>query len=184
MGGILFLFAIIGYLCALVCQYFASKTSQGFGTYLRNDMFKVMNRYDYETIDQIGTPSLITRLTNDVNQLQVAVAMTIRLVSRSPFIIIGSFIMAFKISPQMALIFLTSIPLLALTIYFVMSKSLPLYLKIQKQLDAVSLVCRENLSGIRVIRSFSKQEQEKDRFAQATDEQKEMQVKVGKISAY
>ena len=183
MGGILFLFAIIGYLCALVCQYFASKTSQGFGTYLRNDMFKVMNRYDYETIDQIGTPSLITRLTNDVNQLQVAVAMTIRLVSRSPFIIIGSFIMAFKISPQMALIFLTSIPLLALTIYFVMSKSLPLYLKIQKQLDAVSLVCRENLSGIRVIRSFSKQEQEKDRFAQATDEQKEMQVKVGKISA-
>lgn len=183
MGGILFLFAIIGYLCALVCQYFASKTSQGFGTYLRNDMFKVMNRYDYETIDQIGTPSLITRLTNDVNQLQVAVAMTIRLVSRSPFIIIGSFIMAFKISPQMALIFLTSIPLLALTIYLVMSKSLPLYLKIQKQLDAVSLVCRENLSGIRVIRSFSKQEQEKDRFAQATDEQKEMQVKVGKISA-
>ncbi|WP_235070843.1 ABC transporter ATP-binding protein [Turicibacter sp. TJ11] len=183
MGAILFLFAIIGYLCALVCQYFASKTSQGFGTYLRNDMFKVMNRYDYETIDQIGTPSLITRLTNDVNQLQVAVAMTIRLVSRSPFIIIGSFIMAFKISPQMALIFLTSIPLLALTIYFVMSKSLPLYLKIQKQLDAVSLVCRENLSGIRVIRSFSKQEQEKDRFAQATDEQKEMQVKVGKISA-
>ena len=183
MGGILFLFAIIGYLCALVCQYFASKTSQGFGTYLRNDMFKVMNRYDYETIDQIGTPSLITRLTNDVNQLQVAVAMTIRIVSRSPFIIIGSFIMAFKISPQMALIFLTSIPLLALTIYFVMSKSLPLYLKIQKQLDAVSLVCRENLSGIRVIRSFSKQEQEKDRFAQATDEQKEMQVKVGKISA-
>ena len=109
--------------------------------------------------------------------------LTIRLVSRSPFIIIGSFIMAFKISPQMALIFLTGIPLLALTIYFVMSKSLPLYLKIQKQLDAVSLVCRENLSGIRVIRSFSKQEQEKDRFAQATDEQKEMQVKVGKISA-
>ena len=96
-----------------------------------------------------------------MNQLQVAVAMTIRLVSRSPFIIIGSFIMAFKISPQMALIFLTSIPLLALTIYLVMSKSLPLYLKIQKQLDAVSLVCRENLSGIRVIRSFSNKNKKK-----------------------
>lgn len=183
MGGALFLLAITGYCCALVCQYFASKTSQGFGTYLRNDMFKAMNSYDYENIDEIGTPSLITRITNDVNQLQVAVAMTIRLVSRSPFLIIGSLVMAFRINIQMAFIFLVCAPLLALSIYFVMSKSLPLYVKIQKQLDHVSLVCRENLSGIRVIRAFSKQKQEKKRFHEATNQQKDMQIKVGKISA-
>ena len=90
MGGVLFLLAITGYCCALICQYFASKTSQGFGTYLRHDMYVSINKYDYENIDEIGTPSLITRMTNDVNQLQVAVAMAIRLVSRSPFLIIGS----------------------------------------------------------------------------------------------
>ena len=183
MGFVLFLLAIIGYCCALICQYFASKTSQGFGTYLRNDMFKAMNAYDYENIDDIGTPSLITRITNDVNQLQLAVAMAIRLVSRSPFLIIGSFIMAFQINVQMALIFLLSAPLLALCIFLVMSKSLPLYIRIQKQLDRVSLICRENLSGIRVIRAFSKQFQEKNRFEEATQKQKDMQIKVGKISA-
>lgn len=183
MGFVLFLLAIIGYCCALICQYFASKTSQGFGTYLRNDMFKAMNAYDYENIDDIGTPSLITRITNDVNQLQLAVAMAIRLVSRSPFLIIGSLIMAFQLNVQMALIFLLSAPLLALCIFLVMSKSLPLYIRIQKQLDRVSLICRENLSGIRVIRAFSKQFQEKNRFEEATQKQKDMQIKVGKISA-
>ena len=183
MGFVLFLLAIIGYCCALICQYFASKTSQGFGTYLRNDMFKAMNAYDYENIDDIGTPSFITRITNDVNQLQLAVAMAIRLVSRSPFLIIGSLIMAFQINVQMALIFLLSAPLLALCIFLVMSKSLPLYIRIQKQLDRVSLICRENLSGIRVIRAFSKQFQEKNRFEEATQKQKDMQIKVGKISA-
>ena len=183
MGVVLFLLALIGYSCALVCQYFASKTSQGFGTYLRNDMFKAINAYDYENIDDIGTPSLITRMTNDVNQLQVAVAMAIRLVSRSPFLIIGSLLMAFRINVQMALIFLVSAPLLALSIYLVMSHSLPLYMRIQKQLDYVSLVCRENLSGIRVIRAFSKQIKERERFSQATQKQKDMQIKVGKISA-
>lgn len=183
MGVVLFLLAIIGYSCALVCQYFASKTSQGFGTYLRNDMFKAINAYDYENIDDIGTPSLITRMTNDVNQLQVAVAMSIRLVSRSPFLIIGSLIMAFRINMQMALIFLLTAPILAFSIYIVMSRSLPLYMRIQKQLDYVSLVCRENLSGIRVIRAFSKQHQEKQRFQEATHRQKTMQIKVAKISA-
>lgn len=183
MGLVLFLLAIVGYCCALVCQYFASKTSQGFGTYLRNDMFKAMNAYDYENIDDIGTPSLITRITNDVNQLQLAVAMAIRLVSRSPFLIIGSLIMAFQINVQMALIFLLSAPLLGLCIFLVMSKSLPLYIRIQRQLDHVSLICRENLSGIRVIRAFSKQFQEKNRFEEATQKQKDMQIKVGKISA-
>lgn len=183
MGIVLFVLAIVGYCCALVCQYFASKTSQGFGTYLRNDMFKAINAYDYENIDDIGTPSLITRMTNDVNQLQLAVAMAIRLVSRSPFLIIGSLIMAFRINQEMSFIFLMTAPLLALSIYMVISHSLPLYILIQKQLDRVSLVCRENLSGIRVIRAFSKQFEEKNRFDEATQKQKDMQIKVGKISA-
>lgn len=183
MGMVLFALAMIGYCCALVCQYFASKTSQGFGTYLRNDMYKAINAYDFENIDDIGTPSLITRITNDVTQLQLAVAMAIRLVSRSPFLIIGSLVMAFCIDAKMALIFVLTAPLLALTIYIVMSKSLPLYLKIQKQLDKVSLICRENLSGVRVIRAFSTQTKERKRFQQATNHQKETQIQVSKLSA-
>lgn len=182
-GLLLLALALLGYACALVCQYFASKTSQGFGTYLRNDMFKAIHAYDYENIDEIGIPSLMTRITNDTNQLQLAVAMTIRLASRSPFLILGSLVMAFRISVPIALIFICTAPILALAIYGVMSKSLPLYLKIQKQLDHVSLVCRENLAGIRVIRAFSKQKQEKERFQQATQKQKDMQIQVGKLSA-
>ncbi len=183
MGILLFTLTFIGYGCALVCQYFASYTSQSFGTLMRNDMYKVINRYDYEDIDRIGTPSLITRLTNDVVQLQLAVAMAIRLVSRSPFLIIGSLIMAFRINMQMAIIFVITAPLLALCIYFVVAKSMPMYLKIQKQLDKVSLVCRENLTGIRVIRAFSRQKEEKRRFQNMTETQKDMQIKVGKLSA-
>lgn len=182
-GLLLLALALLGYACALVCQYFASKTSQGFGTYLRNDMFKAIHAYDYENIDEIGIPSLMTRITNDTNQLQMAVAMTIRLASRSPFLILGSLVMAFRISVPIALIFICAAPILALAIYGVMSKSLPLYLKIQKQLDHVSLICRENLAGIRVIRAFSKQKQEKERFQQATQKQKDMQIQVGKLSA-
>ena len=182
-GLLLLALALLGYACALVCQYFASKTSQGFGTYLRNDMFKPIHAYDYENIDEIGIPSLMTRITNDTNQLQLAVAMTIRLASRSPFLILGSLVMAFRISVPIALIFICAAPILALAIYGVMSKSLPLYLKIQKQLDHVSLICRENLAGIRVIRAFSKQKQEKERFQQATQKQKDMQIQVGKLSA-
>lgn len=182
-GLLLLALALLGYACALVCQYFASKTSQGFGTYLRNDMFKAIHAYDYENIDEIGIPSLMTRITNDTNQLQLAVAMTIRLASRSPFLILGSLVMAFRISVPIALIFICAAPILTLAIYGVMSKSLPLYLKIQKQLDHVSLICRENLAGIRVIRAFSKQKQEKERFQQATQKQKDMQIQVGKLSA-
>ena len=183
MGILLFILTFVGYGCALVCQYFASYTSQSFGTLMRNDMYEVINCYDYEDIDRIGTPSLITRITNDVVQLQLAVAMAIRLVSRSPFLIIGSLIMAFRINVQMAIIFVVTAPLLAICIYFVVSKSMPMYLKIQKQLDKVSLVCRENLTGIRVIRAFSRQKEENKRFQDMTEKQKDMQVEVGRLSA-
>ncbi len=183
MGALMFLLTFIGYGCALVCQYFASKTSQGFGTYLRNDMYRAINAYDYDDIDRIGTPSLITRMSNDVVQIQLAVAMIIRLCSRGPFLIIGSLVMAFRINWQMSLIFLVCAPLIALTIYLVMFKTFPLYTNIQKQLDHVSLICRENLSGIRVIRAFSKQHYERKRFHEATHKQRDEQIKVGKIAA-
>lgn len=183
MGIVLFVLTFVGYGCALVCQYFASLTSQSFGTLMRNDMYEAINQYDYNDIDKIGTPSLITRMTNDVVQLQLAVAMAIRLVSRSPFLIIGSLIMAFRIDAQMAIIFIVTAPILALCIYFVISKSMPMYLKIQKQLDKVSLICRENLTGMRVIRAFSRQKEEKRRFDEKTEKQKEMQIEVGKLSA-
>lgn len=183
MGLLLFGLALIGYCCALVCQYFASKTSQGFGTYMRNDMFKIINQYDFDNIDFMKTSSLITRITNDVNQIQLAVAMIIRLVSRSPFIIIGSLIMAFRIDMQLSIIFLFTAPLLGLCIYYFMSKTIPFYIKIQKQLDKVSLICRENLKGMRVIRAFSKQNEEKKKFHDAVDLQKKMQIDVSKFSS-
>lgn len=183
MGIVLFLLTFIGYACALVCQYFASYTSQSFGTLLRNDMYEAINKYDFENLDKIGTPSLITRITNDTVQLQLAVAMTIRLVSRSPFLIIGSLVMAFRIDVQMAIIFVCIAPLLAGTIYLVISRSAPMSLLIQKQLDKVSLITRENLTGIRVIRAFSRQSQERDRFEKTTKDQKDMQINVGKLSS-
>ncbi len=183
MGFVLFLLTFVGYACALVCQYFASYTSQSFGTLLRNDMYEAINKYDFENLDKMGTPSLITRITNDTVQLQLAVAMTIRLVSRSPFLIIGSLVMAFRIDVQMAIIFVCIAPMLAATIYFVISRSAPMSLLIQKQLDKVSLITRENLTGIRVIRAFSRQKQERDRFKKTTETQKDMQINVGKLSS-
>lgn len=183
MGILLFIFTFVGYGCALVCQYFASYTSQSFGTLIRNDMYEAINNYDWKDIDKIGAPSLITRMSNDVVQLQLALAMTIRLVSRSPFLIIGSLVMAFHIDVKMAMIFVITAPILAFCIYFVISKSTPLYIKIQKTLDRVSLICRENLTGMRVIRAFSRQNEEKHRFEEMTHIQKDMQIHVGRLSA-
>lgn len=183
MGILLFIFTFVGYGCALVCQYFASYTSQSFGTLIRNDMYEAINNYDWKDIDKIGAPSLITRMSNDVVQLQLALAMTIRLVSRSPFLIIGSLVMAFHIDVKMAMIFVITAPILGFCIYFVISKSTPLYIKIQKTLDRVSLICRENLTGMRVIRAFSRQNEENHRFEEMTHIQKDMQIHVGRLSA-
>ena len=165
----LFGLAMAGYACALVCQYFASVTSQGFGTLMRKDMFEAINAYDYDNLDEMGTPTLITRITSDVNQMQDLVAMTIRLVSRSPFLIVGSLVAAFLINVQVAIIFLVISPLIALSIYLVMSHTQPLYMKVQHILDQVSLITRENLSGVRVIRAFNKQSSEVARFDQTTE---------------
>lgn len=183
MGGVMVLLGLVGLGCALICQYCAARASQGFGTVLRSEMFRHINTLSHGEIDQIGTPSLITRITNDVNQLQLAVAMLIRLVVRAPFLVIGATVMALLLDWKLACIFFVAAPLMALVLYLVMSKSIPFYRIIQKKLDRISLITRENLSGVRVIRAFSRQEKEKERFAQASEDQMSTSIAVGRISA-
>lgn len=183
MGILIIILGIVGLGSALVCQYFAAKASQGFGTKLRNELFHHINSLSHSEINNIGTPSLITRIINDVNQLQVAVAMAIRLGVRAPFIILGSAIMAMFINLKLSLIFFLSIPLIVLTLYLVMGKAVPLYRVIQKKLDKISLITRENLDGVRVVRAFSKQEVEKNRFNIAALDHSNTAIKVGKLSA-
>lgn len=183
MGGVLLLLGVIGLCSALVCQYLASIASQGFGTELRNRLFHHINTFSYAEVDKFGTPSLITRLTNDVNQMQQAVAMLIRLVIRAPFLAIGAIAMAMILDLKMSLIFLIAVPFLAGVIFLVMNRSIPFYRGIQKKLDKISLISRENLSGARVIRAFSKQQSEKERFRDASDDLAKTSIHVGKISA-
>ena len=183
MGGLLILLAIIGLCCALICQYFASKASQGFGTILRNELFEHINSLSHSELDEIGVSSLITRLTNDINQIQVAVAMFIRLAFRAPFIIICSAVMAMIIDMKLSLIFLISMPLIVLVLYFVMSKSVPFYNLIQEKLDYISLIIQENLEGVRVIRAFSKENYETQRFSNENYELTKLSINVGKISS-
>lgn len=183
MGGILILLGVSGLGFALICQYYASIASQGVGTSIRSALFKHINTLSHTEIDKIGTPTLITRLTNDVNQIQTGVAMIIRLGSRAPFIIIGSTIMAMALDLKLSIIFIVTTPLIALVIYFVMSKSLPLYKIIQNKLDNISLITRENLEGTRVIKAFSKEESEKLRFKNASNDLSDTSINVGKISA-
>ena len=183
MGGVMVLLGLVGLGCALICQYCAARASQGFGTVLRSEMFAHINSLSHGEIDQIGTPSLITRITNDVNQLQLAVAMLIRLVVRAPFLVIGAAVMAVMLDWRLSLIFFIAGPLVALVLYLVMSRSVPFFKIIQRKLDRLLLITRENLSGVRVIRAFSRQEQEKKRFHEANTDQMETAISVGRISA-
>lgn len=183
MGSILIILGAVGLAFALTCQYYASIASQGAGTSIRSKLYKHINKLSYTEIDKIGTPTLITRLVNDINQIQTGIAMLIRLGTRSPFIIIGSTIMAISIDLKLSIIFLITTPLIGLVIYLVMSKSLPLYKVIQRKLDTLSLITRENLEGARVIKAFSKEENEKERFKEATIELSNTSINVGKISA-
>ena len=182
-GGIMVLLAAIGLCSALVCQCMAAYASQGFGTTLRSAMYEKINSFSHTEIDRFGTPSLITRITNDVNQLQIAVAMLIRLVIRAPFLAIGSVIMAVSIDWKLGLIFLVATPLIGLTLYVIMHKSVPYFKVMQKKLDRISLVSREGLSGARVIRAFSREKTEEKRFNTAANEQADVAVRVGKLSA-
>ena len=183
MGGLLLLIAAVSLGCALVCQYSASIASQGVGTNLRREMFDRINRFSHAELDRFGTHSLITRLTNDVNQLQVALAMLIRLVVRAPFLAIGAVVMAFTIDVKLSLIFLVVFPLIVGVLYFVMNRSIPFFRVMQKKLDKISLITRENLEGARVIRAFSKQDAELSRFTSASDDLANTSVRVGRLSA-
>jgi len=183
MGGLMVGLGIFGYCFALVCQYVASVASQGFGTILRKELFSHINKLSYKELDAIGSNSLITRITNDVNQMQLAVAMLIRLVVRAPFLVIGSAVMAMMLDLKLSIIFFAVMPLVILVIYLVMGNSIPFYKARQSKLDKVSLITRENLEGVRVIRAFSKEKKEQERFSQASEEVTEIAEKVGKISA-
>lgn len=182
-GILLLALGVGGYLFALICQYYASIASQGVGTALRKDMYQKINTFDYKNLDTLSASTLVTRISNDTNQLQLAVAMTIRLTSRAPFLIIGSLIMAFTISSNLALIFVIGSILLALIMLIITVASMPYFHRIQKKLDGISRIARENLQGIRVIRAFSRQKQEKEKFYDETNKQQDIQIKVGKIQA-
>lgn len=183
MGIVLILLGVFGLGFTLICQYMASKASQGFGTVLRRELFHHINTLSHSELDELGTSSLITRLTSDVNQLQVAVAMLIRLVVRAPFLVIGATIMAFTIDVKLAMIFVIVIPLVALVMWFVTTKTIPFYKNIQKKLDKTSLITRENLGGARAVRAFAKQDHEQKRFADNADDIEKTAIRAGKISA-
>ena len=182
-GGLMVLLGALGLGFALVCQKSASIASQGFGTKVRNAMLRHINTLSHSDIDKLTTPSLITRMTNDINQLQLAVAMLIRLVIRAPFLVIGALIMSAFIDLQMAVIFFIASPLIALVLYIIMVRSVPFFKQIQSRLDGVSLITRENLSGSRVVRAFSKQQEDIARFDSKNEELAHSAVTVGKISS-
>ncbi|WP_159723338.1 ABC transporter ATP-binding protein [Enterococcus sp. CSURQ0835] len=179
----IFALSLVGLVCALICQYYASIASQGFGTELRNRLLEKINAFSHYELNDFGTDTLITRLTNDVNQLQQALAMLIRLVVRAPFLSIGSVIMAFVIDWQMGLIFLLLLPLFCLVLFLIIHYSVPLYKKVQRQLDHLNELVAQNLSGVRVIRAFARRNTESAAFKHAADEQSRLNQRVANISA-
>ena len=183
MGGVMVLLGVVGLMSALVCQYLASRASQGVGTKIRRELFAHINSLSHAELDRLGTPSLITRITNDVNQVQQSVAMGIRLLTRAPFIVIGALIMSMTINLQMSIIFFIAAVLIGITLYLVMTRSIPIYSAIQKKLDKIGLISRENLSGNRVIRAFSKQKSEEERIDNATEELAKTSIRVSRLSA-
>lgn len=183
MGGLMVFLGLMGLIFALICQYNASIASQGVGTMLRNDLFKHIHSLTFSELDSIGTNSLITRITNDVNQIQLAVAMLIRLVIRAPFLVIGSIVMATMLDLKLSIIFIIIAPLVSLVLYFVMSRSIPFYKVRQSKIDKISLITQENLEGARVIRAFSKQDHEIGRFDEANKDVTDIVIRVGKLSA-
>lgn len=183
-GGIILLLGLMGLIFAIICQYNAAKASQGFGTMVRNDLYKHINSLSHTELDLFGTNTLITILTNDINQMQLAVAMLIRLVVRVPFLIIGAIVMSMILDLKLSIIFLIVAPLVSLVLLIIMKLSVPYYRIRQRMLDKVSLVTRENLSGARVVRAFSKQDHENKRFNEANNQVADIAINVGKISAF
>ena len=183
MGGLLVLLGVIGLACSLTAQYFAAKASVGAATSLRNDLFAHIGSLSYAEIDTVGTSTLITRMTSDINQVQNGVNMTLRLLLRSPFVVFGAMIMAFTVDVRTAMVFAVTIPVLCIVVFGILLVSMPLYKKVQRQLDRVLLTTRENLLGVRVIRAFNRQKNETVAFEEENSLLVKIQVFVGKISA-
>lgn len=183
MGAVLVALAVVGLTCSATAQYFSAKAAVGFATKLRHALFSHIQNLSYTELDTMGTSTLITRMTSDVNQLQNGVNLTLRLLLRSPFIVFGAMIMAFTVDVKAAWIFVVTIPLLSIVVFGIMIASLPLYKKVQAALDKVLGRTRENLAGARVIRAFCKEEQEIEAFTKDNEQLLDVQVFVGKISA-
>ncbi len=183
MGLILVMLGLIGLTCSITAQYFAAKAAVGFSTQLKHSLFEHLQKLSFTEIDTLGTSTMITRMTSDVNQAQNGVNMVLRLFLRSPFIVFGAMIMAFTIDVKAALIFVVAIPLLSVVVFGIMMITMPLYKKVQAGLDKVLGRTRENLTGVRVIRAFHKEEQEIKAFEQSNNELTDIQLFVGKLSA-
>lgn len=181
--GVLVAFAAVGLTCSLVAQYFAARAAVGVSTDLRSDLFAHIGKFSYAQTDKVGTSTLITRLTGDVNQVQSAVNFTLRLLLRSPIIVLGAAAMAFAVDAKGAWVFAVVIPVLSFIVFSIMLKTTPLYKKVQKNLDGVTGIVRENLLGVRVLRAFRKESDEIDRFSQANEEHNRVQNFAGRISA-
>lgn len=182
-GMVLGAMAVIGISFTLVCQKMAALTSQGMGTDIRGALYEHINKLSYAELDRFGTPSLITRITNDVNQVQLAVALGVRMLIRWPFLAVGSMCAALAIDLKLGMIFLICTPAIGLVFWFVMARCIPYYRQLQAKLDRIALICREGLSGARVVRAFVREDHERERFAQAADDQAHTAIAVGKLSS-
>ena len=182
-GMLLGAMAVIGISFTLVCQKMAALTSQGMGTDIRGALYEHINKLSYAELDRFGTPSLITRITNDVNQVQLAVALGVRMLIRWPFLAVGSMVAALAIDLKLGMIFLICTPAIGLVFWFVMARCIPYYKQLQAKLDRIALICREGLSGARVVRAFVREGHERERFAQAADDQANTAIAVGKLSS-
>lgn len=183
IGAILLLIVCCGYGAAFVCQYNSAIVSQGFGTLLRNALFEKIGTFSHDELDKFGTPSLINRITSDINQLQLAVAMLLRLAVRVPFLCIGGVMMAMYLDLSLSTVIILILPFFALIIYLIMSRTIPLYKVVQKKLDSLAIVLRENLSGVRIIRAFARTGYENQRFRESNNEYADTAIRVGRISA-
>ena len=182
-GMLLGTMAVIGISFTLVCQKMAALTSQGMGTDIRGALYGHINKLSYAELDRFGTPSLITRITNDVNQVQLAVALGVRMLIRWPFLAVGSMVAALAIDLKLGIIFLICTPAIGLVFWFVMARCIPYYKQLQAKLDRIALICREGLSGARVVRAFVREDHERQRFAQAADDQAHVAIAVSKLSS-
>lgn len=183
MCGIMVLLGIIGLVCSLTAQYFSAKAAMGFSTGLRKAMFAHIGSLSYTELDRLGTPTLVTRITSDINQAQTGVNLVLRLFLRSPFIVVGAVFMAFTINVKIAAIFMIAVPMISLVIYLIMKWTVPVYKRVQTSLDKISMITRENHVGVRVVRAFGRQQEEMEEFSESNDRYTRIQIAAGRISA-